>query len=381
MQVNFKPARLHTGKRWFVSYYYLEPRGIEYKRFKEYFDINRMKDLKKRKIYGEELAEFLNEKLAAGFNPFKATSKTKNQKCIYEQLTDLVADLKGSATQKETYTCMMNRFLKFISCESLNEICITQVDIDVANRFKTWMEQIPLSKKTINSSLAHLGLFWKAAIREKLVSGNPFASVERVKRSATDDESDDVFEPLNFDELQVITAHLENKQQHNFIRFLNMIYCAWARPVEICRLTVGDIDLRRDYIRFRKPGTKSKKGAMVQIIPQLKTLLAEMKLENYPKDFYLFTKNNYMPGDEMMDSEIPMNRWKKEVQQHLGIKKKMYALKHTGNIEYLLQNKETANLKWQQMQNRHSSNAMTERYIRKLGAYFIEIANINFKRL
>lgn len=381
MPLNYKPAKLHTGKRWFIYYYYLAPGTCEYKRFKEYFDINRIKDSKSRKIYGEELVEFMNEKLASGFSPFRAVQFKKDQELIIQEIEKLVVALPGSQTQKETYTCMKNRFFKFIDCCSLHDLVMSQVDIDVANQFKEWMERISLSKKTINSTLAHLGLFWKAAMRGKIVNSNPFPAVERVKRSMSDEEKDDLFEPLTFEELAVITAHMENKGCRNFIRFLNLIYCAWARPVEICRLQVGDIDLRRDYIRFRKPGTKNKKGAMVQIIPQLKTLLQEMKLENYPKDFYLFTKSNYMPSPEPMNSEIPMNKWKREVQEHLKIKKKMYALKHTGNINYLLQNKESVNLKWQQMQNRHSSSAMTERYNRKLGAYFIEVRDINFIQL
>jgi hypothetical protein len=65
--------------------------------------------------------------------------------------------------------------------------------------------------------------------------------------------------------------------------------------------------------------------------------------------------------------------WLKIVKKELKIKKNLYALKHTGNIEYLLQNKGNIDFKWMQMQNRHSSSAMTEKYIRQLGAYFIDV--------
>ena len=63
----------------------------------------------------------------------------------------------------------------------------------------------------------------------------------------------------------------------------------------------------------------------------------------------------------------------------LNIDKNLYALKHTGNIDYLLQNRGKVDLKWMQMQNRHSSAAITERYIRKLDAYFIEFENVKFR--
>ena len=59
----------------------------------------------------------------------------------------------------------------------------------------------------------------------------------------------------------------------------------------------------------------------------------------------------------------------------------MYALKHTGNIEYLLQNKDNVNLKWQQLQNRHHSQAQTEAYNRRIGAYFINMDKVNFRTI
>ena len=54
-------------------------------------------------------------------------------------------------------------------------------------------------------------------------------------------------------------------------------------------------------------------------------------------------------------------------------------LKFCNDSPILLYYKGNTNLKWQQMQNRHSSSAITDRYNRKLGAYFIEVGEINFR--
>jgi hypothetical protein len=53
-------------------------------------------------------------------------------------------------------------------------------------------------------------------------------------------------------------------------------------------------------------------------------------------------------------------------------------LKHTGNIQLLLRNKGKVDLKWQQSQNRHGSSTMTDRYTRDMGAYFVELNDLNF---
>ena len=115
----------------------------------------------------------------------------------------------------------------------------------------------------------------------------------------------------------------------------------------------------------------------------LKELLLEMKLQNYSGSHYLFSGRNFLPGKIQKDSNHIGEKWRVLIQDEAGlnIKKKMYALKHTGNIHYLLNNKGNHDLKWQQMQNRHSNTAMTEKYIRGLGAYFIDVSDLKFNQI
>jgi hypothetical protein len=95
----------------------------------------------------------------------------------------------------------------------------------------------------------------------------------------------------------------------------------------------------------------------------------------------LFSRDDMKPGIVPLGESYTSKKWKrlvKDPKTGLGINKDQYALKHTGNIDYLLSNKGKTDLKWQQMQNRHKTAVMTERYNRKLGAYFIEVGEINF---
>ncbi|NNV55020.1 hypothetical protein [Limnovirga soli] len=119
----------------------------------------------------------------------------------------------------------------------------------------------------------------------------------------------------------------------------------------------------------------------MQIVPPLKKLLASTNLQNYPGNYYIFSGDGtgFMPGKTKLNRQRATARWLDTVKNGLGITKDMYALKHTGNIDYLLNNKDNIDLKWQQMQNRHSSSAITERYNRKLGAYFINCSNLHFR--
>jgi integrase len=377
----YKPAKLYQGpKHWYVFYYFLIPGTLTYKRFKEYLDINRIKSPNERKIYGKEIVSFINKKLSEGFNPFTAISKRHGimNAGIMEQLSyiyDLACEGQTENTI-DTYKCMMNRFKKFISELFLTAIDINQVDYSTAQSFQKFMVGKQLSRKTINATISHLGLFWDVAKTESIVYENPFRNITKVKHTSTAESKQDIFEPLTTAEVKTVFNEFRNNGYINFSRFLAMIYLSWSRPAEIRRLKVWQIDLENNMIIFKKNETKNEQGAYVQIVGSLKKIFLEINLQEYDKDLYLFS-NTFLPGIKPFNESLPRKIWTRIVRQKLNIQKAMYALKHTGNIEYLQLNKGNTNLKWQQSQNRHKTAEMTERYNRQLGAYFIDTSSIN----
>ena len=383
MFTNYQPAKLYKGpKHWYVYYYYRHPNTQQFQRFKEYFDINRIKNLRDRDIYGREMVSFLNKKLANGLNPFTMSIQAGIQKQVIPQLTLISQKLSvnKSLEAKRDYQTFVNRLARFIKQATDPEITLPYFNDDLANSFKDFMIQENLSKKSINSTLSHLAMFWDEAIREKLAIINPMRTVQKVKRETRKMEDEqDVYEPLTFDELSLIFAYLKKTKENGFLRYLAIIYMAWARPVEICRLRVADIVISndQDYIKFKAGNTKNNQGNFVQIVPPLKNLLQEIDLKKYPPNYYLFS-DGFLPGPVALSRKYITIKWNKIVIRGLCVNKRMYALKHTGNIEYLLKNKGNIDLKWQQTQNRHKSSMMTDRYNRRLGAYFIDMKDLVF---
>ncbi len=373
MLLPYKPAKLCTSNPsdWYLYFYYLNPDTGKYERFKERFDMNRIHHLPDRKAYAREAMAFVNEQLSKGFNPY--TDKKKALPGILTSLDALVNALceKATASAQSPYKLMKRRFADFIVDSDMAQITMHQVSIITVERFRSWLQRKGLSTKTINDNIAHLGLFWDAADE---VDANPWRKLKplRAKRNQTED----VFEPITRTEMETIFAYL-NGGYRPFARLALMIYYSWARTIELCRLRVGDIDLQENVIHFSAARTKNSKGARVQIVAPLRAVLQEMELEKYPPNFYLFS-DNWMPGSQQKKTNEVSERWRELVKGKLKIDKSMYALKHTGNIDYLLQNKGRVDLKWQQMQNRHSSSAMTERYCRQLGAYFVDTDQLAF---
>src|SRR4051794_7164324 len=181
---SYKPAALYQGgKHWYIYYFYLIPGTTQYQRFKEYFDINRVRKLSERKIWGEEAVAFMNKKLAEGFNPWKVVRKKNidESETVLKLLNVVVNDLKADATvpQKNSYNTMLTRFEDFIQDEELGGLRTLQVDIEVVNCFRDYLVNRRLAKKTINSTLSHLGLFWDEVIRRKWAVINPFRQAEK----------------------------------------------------------------------------------------------------------------------------------------------------------------------------------------------------------
>ena len=389
----YKSLKLYTAnknikKRWYIEFYYLYPGSVhQFKRFKEYLGINKIKDLSDRLIYGTEALKFVADKLAKGFNPFTAKRRADVHlqpfmgiKSQVEQIVSLMT-INATKSQMNSYQEMQNRLLLYCEFFSLLQSSMFDFSLSDAKAFKDWMlNERDLSPKTVNNTISHLAMFWDRAIEEQLTEQNPFKLLTKVRLKDKPMAADAYirFEPITDGEMKKIFTELRAANQHDFIRFLLFVYYAWARPVEILRLKVADIEIEREVIRFKKEQTKNGDAAYVQIVPPLMEKIKELNLSQYPDHYYIFS-DNYLPGERMLSKNNPSARWREKVKDKIGINKDLYALKHTGNIEYLINNKGMNNLKWQQLQNRHADPVQTETYNKRIGAYFIDVEQLKFR--
>ncbi|MGI8638247.1 MAG: tyrosine-type recombinase/integrase, partial [Segetibacter sp.] len=277
----YKPAKLYSAKgdltkEWYVEYFFQVPGDfLTYKRFKVRFNLNRQGTLADRLAYGKDLEKFWNEKLRSGFNPFMAFKFTNPQSglTILKQLEYIVNELCDAETKsaKHTFNSHYNRFEKYVVESSFTDMSFAYFGKNHCEGYKTWMKKKSLSRKTINSSLSYMSRFFKLAINKEWLIDNHMKNVEQIKEREyrTDIAKRERFDPINGNEMDLIFQSLREKKEHSFIAFLAVIYYAWIRPVEILRLKIGDIDLKRSVIKLKKNDTKNNMGAHVQIVPPL----------------------------------------------------------------------------------------------------------------
>lgn len=378
-----KPKLNDSGSDWFIYFQYKNPLTGKFKRFKERFNMNRIQSITIRRQFAHEAIQFLSQKLAAGFNPYTAERADKQgDALVMTRINEVLKSLLPNASrhQAATYNLMANRLQRFLTHHHLTDLTLGMIQLSHCQLMQNWMKNLPkpLKTKTNNTTISHLGLLWDEAIRLQFTTTNPWRQVKKLRKTAN--QTHDVFAPITFQELTTIFEYLRTQQQHGFIRFLAIIYYAWARPIEICRLQVQDIDLQNNLIFFRTGQTKNDKSATVQIVPELLPYIQQMELHKYPPTHHLFNRQ-FQPCAKMITKNWPGKTWHKYVHTQLKIEKAMYALKHTGNVDYLNNNKGSVDRTWQQMQNRHSSLAQTEKYCRSLNAYYVDTNQIKFRKL
>ncbi|MCK5821942.1 MAG: hypothetical protein KAH17_08645 [Bacteroidales bacterium] len=66
--IAYRPASLHTGSCWFVSYYSYDPQSESLKRKR--IKLNHIDKISERRKYANELIKRINNNLAQGWNPF-----------------------------------------------------------------------------------------------------------------------------------------------------------------------------------------------------------------------------------------------------------------------------------------------------------------------
>ncbi|RYZ24809.1 MAG: hypothetical protein EOO10_19860, partial [Chitinophagaceae bacterium] len=335
----YKTAKLADTdpKDWFVYFYYLNPETKKYDRFKERGYLNNRRYLQQlsarygksieecRQATAEEMISTINEELQKGFNPFQQQPQIESEKhdTLLATVQHVVAEMckVGTQNRNETYRLMLSRFKKFVEAKKLSEWPLPSFGLEQAEDFQAYMQrEMKLAKKTVNSTISHLGLFWDEL--KKKVKANPFRQVKPLTDAdyrGLIDEDDDVFEPLTSTELDLILKELRSQKQDGFIVFLAFIYYAWMRPVEITRLKVSSIDLQAGVIRTKKADTKNKKGGLVQIVPQLMNELKKIQLEKVSRmDWYLFGKG-FKPGPKPLDASRGVGYyWWNPVVEKLG---------------------------------------------------------------
>jgi len=323
--------------QWYVHYSFKNPWTGKMDRFKYSDGINCNSTIRERMDAAKSLQARWWRKLKAGYNPFDSpdhiySSAQKqlifNKDSIQEILLDTIPKVTQSIEKKTltTYKRYVLNFCEWLKTKGKIDLDISLITEDDAENFLTHLlEAKGHGTKHRNEHLSLLRKLFEYLKRRKKITDNPFFfCVNKKVESKGRKFYRDGIRNLIIDELE---------KRPQLLLFCEMIYYTLARPKELRFMQLSEIFLTDARIEI--PGNKSKTDMQrwITIPEQLLKKLYEMKLHEYPKEFYLF-------GNKGVPASKPtgVNYFRKKyipikLMFSLGRDYGIYNWKHTGAIK------------------------------------------------
>jgi integrase len=365
MKKKYSSPKIYTAngdlkKRWYVYFSYQNPETGRLKRITPYYgSANKYKTKEDRlyvlSVYRKKILELLK----LGFDPFADNShlvrlrqdqktnqvpvqKTKPKILDTERVAEILVEEKEETglTVKEAFD-----FALTIKKQTINQRTYKDYSRKIKN-FLQWLEKSEpevkfmgqLTKKNIqqylneilistsarnrNNTRVDLSSLMQVLEENEIIPSNFIKSITILK---TNPERNKTY---SNEKQQAIFKHLEEKDPH-LLLFIKFISYNFLRPIEVCRIKIGDINLEQKTIRFKAKNKANK----TKIIPDI--LFKELPdLSNFNPEDYLFTQHKLGGKWDALETnkrDYFSKRFKKEVKEHFKLGKDygLYSFRHT----------------------------------------------------
>lgn len=320
------------SKRWFVYH------TVEGKRKKVYGDINSYLTLELRLV----AANIIIEEIASGI---------KKKIDFLSNIEKALLTRSISAKTKSDYKAKYRRFKTYCEMHALKAFTIEN-----ARGFASWLKEEGIFDTTINDYVMLMRSAFKNLIEEnKFSEANPFQFVHLYKADST---------PARYyTNAQVREMMNEIKLDEHLYLFIGFIYYCFIRPGELRQLKVSDVIIDEKRIRVPAPVSKNRKTQYVTI-PNAFFDEVEAFVNKRPQKEWLFMSERY--ANKQIGKNTMYYRHR-DILEKLGYDNTQYCVyswKHTGAVACV---KAGISLKFLQIQLRHSSLDMVNKYLRQLG--------------
>lgn len=353
---------------WYVHFTY---RG-KLKKYKK--GINYIKNLREREVFGNALVNEIHRKLKNGWNPFVPDPIEIQDDIFIVNALNFALQEKKPVLAAKTYSSYLGtlRFIiKAIKSLNLEYLKIQNVKrIHIRAIIKRAKEQNKWTNNARNKHLGQLGAIMSELIDFDYIEYNPCHKIKPLpveesmaNRTPTDQEHDKIKKQLLV-------------KDPNFYKFIETEYHTGIRPKEILAIQIKMINLEiREIILppvITKSGTKKRH---VVINDYMLEMFLKMNIYDFPDDFYLFgsfRKNgmgnvgkfeDFIPGPTPVKRDTATKRWNKLIKKDLGIDINMYAYKHKGGNDKIINGVDLDSLRHQYG---HSQKRMTEHYVKQI---------------
>lgn len=365
LSLTYIPATLkENAGNWQIEYYCLNPYSDRLERI-------RLRVNKLRKQFGtdtnarrelKKLCVNINLKLLSGWSPFVDVSSVS-----FKSIVDLCEDflvMKKKEVRGETSIqhynsqitmfktwLMDNNYSKMLPCDFSKSYALKYMDYISTER--------NVINRTWNNYRAFLRSFFNWMIEREYCSTNSFSEI-KPKRN---EEKKRVTIPI--EDRKRIVSYLK-KHDYPFFIFTLLEFSCLMRPIEIFRMTIGDINIDKQIISLKAKQTKNGNSRNIvipdNVVVEFKKYLDSVHIDRYDKSCYLFS-TSYRPGKKMQTSRVSGRSWSNlRTALKLPMEYQLYSLRDSFITDMI--NSNVSPLTVQQHAD-HSSLAMTSLYANK----------------
>ena len=376
----YTPAKLATGKKWYIEFYCYHPEKERLHRCR--VAVPPIKKISERRAYAKDMEIEINEKLKKGYNPFMALNNPKEYtlfddacssyfKYLYKMVEDGLIRIKTY----NGYVSYLNCFRAWNSEQRKPITYMYQMKKELLNSFLDyiWMDKGKSARTRDN----YLGWFrsFAAYLREKnFISEDPTANISMVQGKKKYKKNRTV---IPQDEMLRLRSHLETDDRYFLLGCYILYYC-FIRPKEMTFIRLRDISVKNSTIFISSEVSKNGKGSVVTLPDCVLKLMLDLQVLNNPADWYLFS-DGFKPGKQYRSGKQFTDAWTKLRKSFKWPDEyKFYSLKDTGITDMI---RDHTDLLAVRDQARHHSLEMTNLYtpleskeanesIRKRQSYF-----------
>ncbi len=358
--VRFYPAEICENKDWYVKFYVWNPfRGcMALRRVK----VNRVKNIRERRMFARNLAREINAKLEAGWNPFVEQETRKG----FHKFLDAL-DTYMSVQEKEREANSLRCYKSFVKklttwlCEVYRrpDLYAYEFDKPLATAFMLWVKQQPkVSHRSYNNHLTFYRALFNWLVQFDYTKVNPFAAIKKNPKNLTKKNR----KSFTNEQLRALVDFLK-KENPRYLAACMLTYYCFLRPDDLTYLRAASIDLKNSVIKVNAEDTKNDNTSYKTIPLALEPYLECLQLDRCDKNHYVFGHHKkFTPSAKRIDSREVARYWSTVVRKKLswGMELQFYSLKDTG-ISNLLADGVGAN--YVQGQADHSSLEVTNEYV------------------
>ena len=250
------PARLREfPSGWVIEWWILDLTSMQMVRHRKKVQRSRTKfpTDKQARTWIEKLCRDINKKLELGFDPSDNTQYNRRYTLLINALNQFIAfkekELRHDGIR--TYKSQVSMLTKWIKSKGFDDICCGSFSVDLADMYlNDVLQKKQMGATTWNNYLLFMRTIWNWMKAKGYVNDNPFERIRKLKHEIKRRETI----PPDWDKrvLQYCRSYDPGLEL-----VCSLVYSAFLRPAEICRIQLRDLDFEKYAILVRGENAKN----------------------------------------------------------------------------------------------------------------------------